>query len=213
MNKLEENITNIVALEPCYTEDGGNSTRIYTASGEIINDKRRVRTVLKQLAFHYNADAACLRKKYGKIVNCRLIVPLPLSLHLVLVPLKLRLPRFEQDGATGYINALAVRKIEALGRPSGKADPRCLVHLTGGFKLTCYISRSKMEERLFRSDHALTHFKELHRIKKPAGKALVMEQASPDALDKVATASRILYEMLVGHATYSIACEKNEGEY
>ncbi|MDW7730109.1 MAG: hypothetical protein SCJ94_08925 [Bacillota bacterium] len=36
MNNLEENLTNIVALEPCYTEDGGNATRIYTASGEII---------------------------------------------------------------------------------------------------------------------------------------------------------------------------------
>jgi len=35
-----------------------------------------------------------------------------------------------------------------------------------------------MGERLSKSDHALTHFKELHRIKKSDGKALVMEQAS-----------------------------------
>ncbi|MDW7730116.1 MAG: hypothetical protein SCJ94_08965 [Bacillota bacterium] len=213
MNILEAIFPNIVALEPYYSKDGGNATRIYTASGEIIIDKRRIRTVLKQLARHYNADVAYLRQKYGKIVNCNLIVPLPLSLHLVLVPLKMRLPKFEQDGATGYINACAVTRIEASAPPAGKAGSRCLVTLTGGFKLTCYISLSKMEERLSKSDHALTHFKELHRIKKPDGKALVMEQASADALNKVATASRLLYEMLVGHATHSIACEKNEGDY
>ncbi|MBW6464781.1 MAG: hypothetical protein K0B84_11460, partial [Firmicutes bacterium] len=159
MNILEAIFPNIVALEPYYSKDGGNATRIYTASGEIIIDKRRIRTVLKQLARHYNADVAYLRQKYGKIVNCNLIVPLPLSLHLVLVPLKMRLPKFEQDGATGYINACAVTKIEASAPSAGKAGSRCLVTLTGGFKLTCYISLSKMEERLSKSDHALTHFK------------------------------------------------------
>ena len=213
MNNLEANIANIVALEPCYAEDGGNTTRIYLASGEVIIDKRRIRTVLKQIAYHYNADVAYLRQKYGKIVNCSLTVPLPLSLHLVLVPIKMRLPKFEQDGAIGYINACAVQKIETISQPAGKTGPRCLVCLTGGFKLTCYISLSKMEERLSKSDHALTHFKTLHRIIKPVGKALVMEQASADALDKVATASRLLYEMLVEHTTHSIACEKNESGY
>lgn len=194
---LEKIVPTIVAIEPCYGKDGGNTTRIYTRNGEIFEDNRRLQTVLKNIARHFGADLAALRETYGKLLGCDQNIPLSLSLNLVLVPLKMRKPQFEQDGATGYVSASAVTAITTTEKGEAPETARCLIHLTGGLTVPGLYSKRNTEKRLINGRLALSHYAALHGHKKNGGASLVMERASDDALDRVATFSRIVYEMLV----------------
>lgn len=197
ITNFEKIVPAIVALEPCYGKDGGNATRIYTRNGEVYEDNRRLLTVLKNIASHFNADLTALRENYGKLLGCGQNVPLPLSLSLVFVPLKMRNPQFEQDGATGYVSACAVTAITTTEKGEEPETARCLIHLAGGFTLPGLYSKRNTEKRLINGRLALSHYALLHGHKTNGGASLVMERASNDALDRVATFSRIVYELLV----------------
>ncbi len=146
-------------------------------------------------------------------------MPLPLSADLVLVPLKMRRPRFEQDGATGYINSRAVKNVEPFrpANPKRKTNTppgiRCLLYLQGGAILHSYYSKQNTEKRLLNGRLALAHYFSLQSRESRGGNGPVIEQASADALDKVATASRILYELLVDRPNQNLACESVRQEY
>lgn len=113
---LDYYLKNLVALEPCIAEDGGKTTRIYAAGGETLLAARTMKTVLNQVCHYYDCDPRLLRRKYGELTLCTLKVPLPLSSGLVLIPVKMKLPAFEKDIVTGYINVCAVNKI--INRPA-----------------------------------------------------------------------------------------------
>jgi len=216
---LAQIIPDLAAIEPCYGENGGNCTCIYTRSGLTYQDKRRLITVLKQIASFYGYELSALRKKYGQLLGCRQNVPLPLNINLVLVPLKMRKPRFEQDGATGYINVCAVKAVESLTHTARDLhnretkDAKSLVHLTGGLRLYSYYSTNSTEKRLMSGRLALSHHKLLQSRTSHLEKPQALEQVSEDALNRVATVSRILYELLVNPGSHSIACDNSEHDY
>ncbi len=158
--------------------------------------------MLRNLTCHYSKDLVSLRKNYGELLGITQNVPLPLNLDLVLVPLKMRYPQFEKDGATGYVNVCAVESLTTLPDHEKAMTPevKCIVQLNGGKSLACLISKRFTDKRLINGRLALSHYKSLHGYKKNTGldpaSGLVMEKASSDALDKIVTFSRILYELL-----------------
>ena len=162
-------------------------------------------TVVKHLTCHYSKDLVSLRKNYGELLGITQNVPLPLNLDLVLVPLKMRYPQFEKDGASGYVNVCAVESLTTLPEHEKAMTPevKCTVQLEGGSSLACLNSKRNTDKRLINGRLALSHYKSLHGYKKNTGldlaSGLVMEKASSDALDKIVTFSRILYELLTDH--------------
>jgi hypothetical protein len=104
-------IEEVAMLIPVYVPDGGDMTKIVLRSGERWYDPRPVPAVLKGIARYFGVDLAALRERYGEILGKRLNVPLPLSPHLVLTPLKMRQPCVPKDGTTGYVTTQWVERV------------------------------------------------------------------------------------------------------
>ncbi|MFT9494644.1 hypothetical protein [Anaerosolibacter sp.] len=120
----------IYALEPTYMPSKGNVTKIIGADGSIYIDSRVVKTVLKSICKHYAVHIEHCREKYGKMINQRLSVPLPIHKDLLLIPVKVRKPMFANDGACGYINLHGIEVIQ------GK-DENTVFVLKNGAEIEC----------------------------------------------------------------------------
>jgi hypothetical protein len=120
----------IYALVPTYMPSKGNVTKIIGADGCIYIDSRIVKTVLKAICKHYAVHIEHCREKYGKMINQRLSVPLPIHKDLLLVPVKVRKPMFSNDGACGYINLHGIEVIQ------GK-DENTVFVLKNGVEIEC----------------------------------------------------------------------------
>ncbi len=149
--KFEDCRDTIAALVPFYDEGGGNATRIYTVSGEVIEDSRTLRWVIKKIARVFAADLEALRHNYGSYLSLSQGVPLPFSDKLVMVPLKLRRVISENDGAGGYINMCAVEKVEDY---IDDEIYKSRIHLTGDRVIPCIFARKTVERRLRSGEHA-----------------------------------------------------------
>ncbi len=191
---LLNSIHSIAAIEPCYGKEGGNATRIYTNCGKVMDDRRRVRTVVQNVCKYFGCDLILLRKSYGEYLGCSQSVPLPLSLNLVLVPVKMRCPQFEKDGALGFLNLCAVKDVVDL---EGESEAgKCRVLLEGGLSITVFYSKRCVENRLAKGRMALTCFS----ARQGHGADQVRERLSSDVAEKLAAKfSRLFYELLADH--------------
>ena len=101
----------IAAFFPIY--DGGNVTCVLTRSGKQLPIRRTCKTVLKNLARFYNIDLTAIREYYGKAVNKKQGVPIPMTTNLLLIPVKARKnPLGENDGTFGYVNFREIKQVE-----------------------------------------------------------------------------------------------------
>ena len=151
-----------MALEPCYGHNGGNAVRVYTRDGSSFLDERRMKTVIKNICAFFNADLTALSDNYGHYLGCKQDVPLPLSPVLVLVRVKMRRPRYENDGATGYFSLRDVTGISAPG-PDREQGTCCLVNLNGGHSVPSFFSKNNVQKRLSRANVALDRFNSLQK--------------------------------------------------
>ncbi len=196
INSPEFNITGIVAIEPCYGEDGGNAARIHYRHGRVITEKCRVKTYLQRIASHFGFDLIMLRQNCGNYLGCPQPVPLPFSPYLVLVPLKMRTPLFAKDGAFGYVNIESVKEIKETGNVKDHTLPKCNIILEEGSSLPGLHSRKVTERNLKNGELARDYFCSLQRRNLEAENMMVMEKAQPEALNTLVSIHRLLYELL-----------------
>lgn len=102
----------IAALVPCYSASG-DTTTVFAADGSVTVLTSRIRAVIQRLAKSRAVDLAALRAKTRAVTKRTNLEPLPLAPGLVLVPVKVRLPRVAGDATTGYINFHAVTQVAA----------------------------------------------------------------------------------------------------
>ena len=210
MTELIHVMPDIVAIKPFYNPDGGNFTLVYTKKGVKFEERLRLKTVLKKIVSFYGFEPAALRKKYSQLLGSRQNVPLPLTASLVLVPLKMRKPHFEQDGVTGYVNACAVEAVKAAsplsenGESHDEASYQCLVCMAGGSSLLSLYSAKNTNKRLQAGRQALMHHLALQvsarfKFNEPA----FFAQAQGSKLRSEDAASRLLYELLINHHNHN----------
>ncbi|PAB59376.1 competence protein ComK [Anaeromicrobium sediminis] len=114
MERIEDILEeSIIAIIPIY--DKGNGTNIITMENSHIEYKR-VRTVLRRICNEYALHLSAFRRRYGKVINKRLGIPIVINEELILVPFKTRKPKFQNDGAYGYVNFHFVKDIVEDGR-------------------------------------------------------------------------------------------------
>ena len=155
---------------------------------------------------HNIADIDALEPSYGvdggnatrvhDRLGCGQIVPLPFASYLVLVPLKMRLPNFVKDCATGYVNLNTVKDVTAADDSRDKKKPRCYVNCEGGSSLPSFISLKATEKKLKLGVLIRDYFCALQQREPDHSQLMVMEKAKPDALDTLVSINRILYELL-----------------
>ncbi len=125
-------------------------------------EEKTMKAILKGLAAYFGVDLKATRKKYGQFLHCAISVPLPLSGDVILVPVKMRLPRYENDGATGYINLEDVEKVEE--KEDGGEREKCRLYLKGGHSLPVYTSAKIIRQRLHYGRMAQGHYRNLRQI-------------------------------------------------
>ncbi len=147
---------NLAALVPCYAENGGNCTKIYTLNGEAALDQRTVKWNLRRLARRFCIDLEASRSRYGELLDWRQGVPIPFSAALVLVPLKIRCTVGKNDGASGYFNAAAVEVFPGKGMEGFRSE----LLLPGGHRLGCCYTERTVKKRLKAGQLVLKFFAE-----------------------------------------------------
>ena len=145
---------------PYYNVGGGNATRIYTRSGQVLEDDRSPRWVLKVLARHFGADLEALRTVYGRYLGCTYGVPVPLTEGLVLVPLRMRRVIGENDGANGYVNIMGVKGVKPLTL-NNEGQRSCVV-LEGDIKLPCLLKHTTADKKIRLGKLAYERYLNLH---------------------------------------------------
>jgi hypothetical protein len=196
ISDLESCIQYIAAIEPCYGAEGGNACRIYTRQGQVLEDRRRVQTILKRTVDFYGGSLISLRKKYGQYLGSRQSTPLPLNAQLVLVPIKMRCPPVDNDSATGYVNACNITGIESLSSAEGSREVKCILHLSGGLSVPSFFSTKKTEKRLLLGRLALNRFCQLQGINANCGLLVAREKKSSTDLDSYATIGKLFCELV-----------------
>ena len=93
-----------------------------------------LRSMVKKIACYYSVDLKAARKKSNAILGRSLNPPLPFSLKLLLVPFKMRCPRFPKDGAIGYINLIDYAELVP-SKLNEDGLHRTLIHLKNGQSL------------------------------------------------------------------------------
>jgi hypothetical protein len=154
----------LAMLMPIYVPGGGDMTEIVTEGGERWIDPRPVPLVLKSVARYYGVDLVAVRERYGDILGRRLNVPLPLSPHLVLIPLKMRLPRVQKDGTTGYVATRCIERIRPCEEPN-----RCCLLLGGVVEVECLQSLEFVKQQVRRARIVETFYRERMSLGATAG--------------------------------------------
>jgi len=114
----------IAAIVPEYTAQGDH-TVLYLRDGSCEFLPVKAETVVRFLSERKREDIRLLRIWAEGITHAKLWLPLGISWELVLVPLKVRLPRVEGDSTIGYFNFSGIEKFYEQGKAA-------VLHLQGG---------------------------------------------------------------------------------
>lgn len=139
MNVAEVVEKGLAAFLPIY--DDGNVTQVLTSCGKEFVVRKTCKTVLKNLARFYNVDLVAVREYYGKVVNKKQGVPIPLTTNLLLIPVKARKnPLGENDGTFGYVNFREIKQV------ADGTDGTCHIVFQSDAKLEVLLSKGTMME-------------------------------------------------------------------
>lgn len=104
-------INKIIAILPIYLDTKGNSTKIIIENKEDMFIYSRTIRVLKSIAGYFTLDLRKVRNEYGKIIESKNMVPIPLTKRDILIPMKTRKPISKNDGSIGYFNLKYIEDI------------------------------------------------------------------------------------------------------
>lgn len=102
---------NLIAIIPVYMENEGNCTKIVFEKFQDMYIHNRTSTVLKLIADYYTVDLRSIRREYGKGIESKNMVPIPLNKKDILIQIKTRIPISKNDGSIGYFNLRYIDKI------------------------------------------------------------------------------------------------------
>jgi len=145
----------LAAFFPVY--ETGNVTRVFTGNGMQILVRRTCRTFLKNLARFYGVDLVAAREHYGRFINKKLGVPIPMTANLLLIPVKVRKnPLGKNDGTLGYMNFREIKQIadgkNGKCRITFQCDESLLVMVSQA-TMREYMKNARLVESLFLNQH------------------------------------------------------------
>jgi hypothetical protein len=139
--------SDIAAIVPHYTAQGDH-TVILTITGETICCTYRLRTILQHIAYKLCVDLAAIKKHTSQATQQAILQPLPLSSALLLVPVKIRIPRTAGDPSIGYINLFAITNILEEKTVNPSSPYRSSLQLRGTHTLPAIWTCSTIKKQL-----------------------------------------------------------------
>ncbi|MDU4961104.1 MAG: hypothetical protein E6X17_10660 [Sporomusaceae bacterium] len=110
----------LAAILPDYSP-AGDCTTLIMADGSKARSAVAIRSIIRRLARERAIDLTALKQQTERATGQRMLHILPLADNLVLVPLKVRIPRVGRDNCTGYVNACCVDGVGRAAAPPYKA--------------------------------------------------------------------------------------------
>ncbi|MDD3365465.1 MAG: hypothetical protein PHZ03_10825 [Syntrophomonas sp.] len=135
MVKVEQLRDEVIGLRPVYC-DIGNATDILLKSGEVVRDRRILKSVVKALAASYAIDLKAQRKLLQEKISRKGVLPFYLGTGRVFVPLKMRQAVTDSDSVYGYVD------MTYMGEPQAGVGKKCLIELSNGLRLQVLSSQS-----------------------------------------------------------------------
>ncbi|MDW7673438.1 MAG: hypothetical protein SCK28_02760 [Bacillota bacterium] len=142
-----DNWRKINYLQPIYDEHGGNSTVIGLMGAEPVLVRRKIKTVLKNLAKAFAVDLSAAKQKYGDLVGRYASAPIPLCAALILMPVKMRKPLVKDDGAWGYVVLEKIDSWQAIAGPSSsnsRKEEKCSITFKDGSQVVALAGKSSV---------------------------------------------------------------------
>ena len=132
--RVEQVRDTVIGLRPVYTERG-NATELWLASGELLVDRRGVKSTLMALARSYAVDLKAQRRQLEQLIQRNGVFPFYLG-RRVFVPIKMRQAITENDSVYGYLDSEYIMDIKG-GKGRG-----CRLLLTTGDSIEAFSSRA-----------------------------------------------------------------------
>jgi len=132
--RVEQVRDTVIGLRPVYTERG-NATELWLASGELLVDRRGVKSTLMALARSYAVDLKAQRRQLEQLIQRSGVFPFYLG-RRVFVPIKMRQAITENDSVYGYLDSEYIMDIKG-GKGRG-----CRLLLTTGDSIEAFSSRA-----------------------------------------------------------------------
>ena len=111
-----ENIAGVEAIMPEREENGGNHTKVIFETGTEWAETIRCSTYIKNLAKIVSFDMQAWKFNAGLILSKNYGIPLPMHPGVVLVPVKVRVAEYKDEGSYGYINLMKLEGIEKIDK-------------------------------------------------------------------------------------------------
>ncbi len=132
----------IEAVLPIYLKDRGNCTVIYTREDEVILEKT-IKTTISNLCKYYHLDLRASNETYGKLLSIKKYPPIPFTHNQIFVPIKTRIPIAKHDGAYGYVNIKAIKKVSQT-----KSRDNSLLYLSNNRAIEVYSKESTIHKNI-----------------------------------------------------------------
>ena len=101
---------NIVALEPVYEDGVGDITRLYLKDGNIVDDNRKIPTILKNMAKEDLVDMEQVHQIIKKFLMMRKSLPYVFNPDYIYIGIKTRKPLCKNDGSLAFVNIDEIKK-------------------------------------------------------------------------------------------------------
>ncbi|SMB98247.1 hypothetical protein SAMN00808754_2224 [Thermanaeromonas toyohensis ToBE] len=156
-------LTKVICFVPVYVEGvgGGNFTEVWMEDGRKYLVKKKIKTVLKNVASFLGVD---IRQVYAAwaVEGRKYVRPLALGPYMTLVPVPVRRPRTRDEGATGYV---VVQKVYSCSRVQKEEAPKgfqSVIQFEGGQKLFCLIKFERLAPRIQEGQNVRQQSQKLH---------------------------------------------------
>lgn len=111
-----DNIAIVEAIIPLRDENGGNFTKVIIENGFEWTEEVRCNTYVKGLARVVSFDTQAWIINASKVISRSHGIPLPLHPGVVLVPVKVRIAEYKDEGTSGYVNLLKIEGMERVDK-------------------------------------------------------------------------------------------------
>ncbi|OEH85554.1 hypothetical protein BHU72_15120 [Desulfuribacillus stibiiarsenatis] len=141
-NHWAQMIENITSIIPEYSQDGGNITHILLTDGQHVTIDKKNKNVIQQLKAQSSYNVDLLMRQHSSCFAKRHLLPIPIHPKCILVPIKVRKPYGENDGAYGYVSVDHIDGIEAISPDSLKENKNSGLgmDILGGFRFRSIIT-------------------------------------------------------------------------
>lgn len=133
--RVEHIRDDVIAIRPVYSDEGDVS-EVITRSGEVLTDRRQIRSVLKGLLHSYGLDIKYQHQIIKERLQRKSVMPCFLSEERVFIPLKMRKAAVPGDHVYGYLDVGSLKEIPSEGKSN------CLLLLSNGACLDVLSSKA-----------------------------------------------------------------------